>query len=232
MPKRTRFVACSCTHGDMADTGAVAKFRAFVDDYKPAIRVHLGDAVDLRWLRQGAGDDERRDDVDADFEAGCEFLRWYEPTHYLLGNHEYRLVKGAQSSWGALRRLCDDLLEQLREAAGKAQIAPYCKRNGVVRIGDLACVHGYSHGKNATERHANAYGNVIMGHTHSISRVPVEGVPPKEGRSIGCLCRLDLPYNAAILGALRHQHGFVYGETDGERTWVFQAESQDGAWNV
>lgn len=233
MPKRQRFIACTCTHGDMADAPAVARLLRFIDEYKPSIRVHLGDAVDLRWLRQGASDDERRDRVDEDFDSGCELLKTIQPTHYLLGNHEHRLVRGSESSHGALRVLCDDLLKKLRAAAKGAEVYPYCKRRGVARIGDLACVHGYAHGKNAPELHAVAYGKCIMGHTHTVARASVAAL----GRhaycqSIGCLCQLDLPYNHAILGSLRHQHGFVYGETDGERTWFQQAEAHDGVWNV
>jgi hypothetical protein len=48
MSTPTRFVAFGDNHGDMADENAVEALVEFIKDYKPTVRVHLGDCW---WLR-------------------------------------------------------------------------------------------------------------------------------------------------------------------------------------
>ena len=53
MSTPTRFVAFGDNHGDMADHEATDALCEFIKDYKPTVRVHLGDCFDFRSLRRG-----------------------------------------------------------------------------------------------------------------------------------------------------------------------------------
>ena len=91
MSTPTRFVAFGDNHGDMADDNAVEALVEFIKDYKPTVRVHLGDCFDFRSLRRGVGNDaEGAESLIADIEAGEDFLERTKPTVYLMGNHEHR----------------------------------------------------------------------------------------------------------------------------------------------
>ena len=48
MSQPIRFVAFGDNHGDMADHEAVDALCEFIKDYKPTVRVHLGDCFDFR----------------------------------------------------------------------------------------------------------------------------------------------------------------------------------------
>jgi hypothetical protein len=229
--KAQRFVACFDTHGDKAHAPTVKVFREFCKHWKPTIRVHGGDAWDFRWLRQSCSDKEKSESVKADFEAGIEFLSWYKPTHFLRGNHDERLVDALDSTNGALKELAESWVDRIAVTLAGAKAYPYDKRLGACRIGDYTFCHGYAHGLGATRRMALAYGNVIHGHVHRNDVVTVEGVEPKRGYSIGCMCELDLGYNRATLGTLAQAHGFCYGLlTQRGKLVVWQAQEVDGTW--
>ena len=57
MSNPIRFVAFGDNHGDMADDEATDALCEFIKDYKPTVRVHLGDCFDFRSLRRGVGND-------------------------------------------------------------------------------------------------------------------------------------------------------------------------------
>lgn len=219
-------------HGDMHDPPTVAAFRAFVDEYRPPVRIMGGDLFDFRWLRRSASDDEKLEAVEADFEHGMEFLRWFKPTVFLWGNHDQRLRDALDSNagQGAMKALARQWIEAIEDATPGCQHFPYDKRRGVFRYGDHAFLHGYSHGIGAIRKAALTYGNVIMGHVHRRDRVTVEGVPRRIGHSSGCLCRLDMDYNRANIGTLAQDNGWVYGTNIDGRLLVLHAERMDEGW--
>ena len=93
----TKFVFATDSHGDMQDDASVAMFFKFMAEWKPAIRVMGGDAFDLRPLRKGASEDEKRESIRADIIAGKKFLKRMQPTHFLRGNHDERLWELAEN---------------------------------------------------------------------------------------------------------------------------------------
>jgi hypothetical protein len=225
-------MAITDTHGDMVDAASAAVVRAFMADWKPTIRVHMGDVWDFRWLRHGASDDERRESVEADFEAGLDLLAWYKPTHILWGNHDDRLRRGSECGTGYMRELCGQWIDRIAVQTAKAQHFPYCKRRGVMELGDYRLIHGYGHGLGAVSQAARVYGRVMMGHVHTIEQAAVPGIEDRIGHTIGCLCRLDLEYNRTHINTLRQAHGFAYGIIDNGRTLVWQARSIGGRWHL
>lgn len=226
-----RFVMAGCSHGDMIDPVAEKALLSFIKDFKPSIRVHLGDGFDFRALRRGASDDEKADSLKLDWEMGSDFLRRYfdggKQNHYLEGNHcGWRLRRLAESATNAVKReYAEDAIkrfEQLIKGKCRARMLPYNTRTGILRLGHLKAVHGYFSGKNAGARHAAVYGSVIYAHTHTIETCPVESdTGPAEARGIGCICKVDMPYNDRQPNKLRHNNGWVYG-------WLFH----DGTYQI
>jgi hypothetical protein len=221
------------SHGDMIDPVAERTALAFAKEFRPTIRVHGGDALDLRWLRGRADDKERLERIEADVDAGLAFLRAFKPTHFLFGNHDHRLVKASRGVSGPTANLADRILLDLYEVLGDRCVKyPWHKRAGVMRLGaDRRVIHGFNSGLYAVRQSAIVYGNVLMGHVHSIDVFANPSLEPRVGRSCGCLCRLDMDYNEGQPGTLRQQHGFAYGLIyPNGKTLVWQAEAVDGRW--
>ena len=138
MSTPTRFVAVGDNHGDMVDEESFLAVQQFIKDYKPSVRVHLGDCFDFRSLRRGVGNDaESAESLKEDLECGIEFLNMYKPTVYLWGNHEARLDSLIANSGSALvRDYCDDVKTAINSAARKAgtkTILPYHADKGIYR---------------------------------------------------------------------------------------------------
>ena len=227
-----RFIFASDNHGDMCDPNAIKALKYFMREFKPDVRIHGGDCFDLRCLRRGAGDDELHEDLGADIDAGCDFLRWFKPTHWLLGNHDARVIDCINSYNPVMRRLASQLWEnEIKPAYGKAQVFPYDKRDGVLKMGTLSFIHGYSSGMYTARRIAEIYGNVVQGHCHCSDSFSIPGLNPRVGHISGCLCKLSMTYNRTHLNTLRQSNGFIYGwlGTTGLHR-VFHAQEIENEW--
>lgn len=232
MRKPIRWVFASDNHGDACDQASIAALKDFVKFFKPDVRIHGGDCFDLRALRKGGSEEEQAEALEADIEMGCDFLKWYKPQYFLLGNHDARLIDWINSYNPVRRRMASQVWEnEILPAAGNAKIFQYCKRNGVFKLGTLAFVHGFTSGIYAAKRIAEIYGNCLSGHTHAIDAFSIAGLEPRIGRTCGALCKLDLSYNRAHLNTLRQSPGFAYGFSypDGMHR-VFQAQPIAGTW--
>ena len=230
MARLVRWCACFDTHGDQLDPDAGRSFQEFTRWFKPTIRIHGGDCWDFRWLRRSASDEEKAASVSADFEAGLDFLKWYKPTAFLWGNHDDRLRRLLDSSVGAQRELAGQWLDRISVALAGVDQKPYCRRRGVLRVGDHSFIHGYGHGENAAKVAAQVYGNVVMGHVHRIDMVRVAGLEDRYGYVAGCLCNLDMDYVRPNIGTLKHAHGWVYGVIVNGRVVVWQARRLGNVW--
>ena len=226
-----RFIAAFDNHGDMADPGALAAFFDFLEHWKPEIRIHGGDCFDFRALRRGASEEELRDGLTADYDAGCIFIERFRPTHWTRGNHDERLYDRIGGDDRMVAGYCKDLADGIAEVTPGCQILPYHKRNGVLTIGHLKVIHGYHAGVTAARQAALVYGSVLMGHVHTIDVYSIPGIERRVGRVCGALCRLDMDYNRAQPSTLRHAHGWAYGvlfPSGAYQCW--QAETVDGQW--
>lgn len=231
-----KFIFATDNHGDMADPSAITACSRFVDIWKPTIRVHGGDNFDFRPLRRKASEEDRRELMRADFDAGMTFFEMLRPTHYLRGNHCERLWDLAKSKNGPFSEYAGSLATEVESKLAKMRciMQPYDRRAGVLKIGKLKLIHGYCAGVTAARRSAQAYGSVLMGHAHSIQSSSIEGLHNRVGRIVGCLCLLDMEYSRATLASLVHRHGFAYGVVNrktGEYQ-VWQAESINGTWII
>lgn len=231
MTRSTRFTVCSDSHGTEIDQVASAALLDFISDFKPQIRIHLGDIWNLDSLRKGASEEDKAKSLDDDFEAGEDFLsKYYKNSRNnvaLLGNHDARLYDLANSTLGVFRDYAKEKIAKIEKTfkRHRATVLPYDARLGVYKLGKLNCIHGYYAGKNAAANHAKTYGNSIFGHVHAIDQASIEGIDePVTSRCIGAMCQIDMPYNARQPNKLRHRNGWAYGYVypDGSYT-LFQA---------
>lgn len=240
MSSPTRFVAFGDNHGDMIDVLAEDALLEFIKDYKPTVRIALGDCFDFRSLRRGVGSDaEGAESLTVDVEAGEDFLRKTKPTVYLMGNHEHRCVALQHTSGSALvRDYCADLEKRIKttaKACGAKTILPYHAEQGVYRLGPVAFVHGYSHGINATAEQGKHYadrgGALIHGHTHTLSQVNLTKHQGGAAFSAGCLCVKEaMTYASHRLATSRWGSGFAAGWVDGNDWKVFLVHRVGTSW--
>lgn len=236
MKKFERFVFACDVHGDQQNPQAVGVLLDFMQDWKPTVRICGGDVWDFRPLRRKASDDEKRESMEGDFHAGLGFLNKFKPTHWLLGNHEYRLWHMAATSDGVLGDYSRACVTGITKWSNKQRciVLPYHKRLGVVRLGHLKCIHGFWVGIHADKQAAMVYGSCLMGHTHSVSEFAIPGLERRVARSCGCLCHLDMEYNLRTPSSLRHANGFAFGVVDRDTGLyhVWQAECINGTWVI
>jgi len=231
-----KFIVCSDVHGDMMDAAACRVFFNFAKAFKPDIKVFAGDLWDFRAIRKGASEDEKRESMSKDYNAGLKFLTEFQPDFFLRGNHDERLWELAESDTGILAdyayhgvREVEDTLEKM-----KCRMLPYHKRDGVLRLGtsSLKILHGFHSGINAARQSALIYGSCLIGHVHTVDEHSIPGLERRVARSIGCLCDLNMDYSNRTPSSLRHSHGFAFGLLNSKsgRYHVYQAESVDGIW--
>jgi hypothetical protein len=239
-PKLIKFVACGDNHGDHGDAESIAALLAYCDEFKPDVKIHLGDCFDLRALRQGigSGDAESGESLADDLAQGIDFLRAYKPDVYLWGNHEHRLDRLITSSSSALiRDYCQDIKDRInREArqAGAKKILPYHYSRGVFRLGPIALVHGYAHGTRAVEQqgqhYAQAGGALVCGHIHRLESVALQRDKGGQAFSAGCLCDKEPGYATARLGTSRWGSGWVAGWVQGNDWKIWLCHKVGDRW--
>lgn len=210
--KYKRFVIAFDNHGDMIDPDARKQFFKFLKEYKPDIRIHGGDAFDLRALRSNVSKDESVGTMSDDIEMGIEFIKEFDPSIWILGNHDHRIQKAIDGSHdGKVRDLCQFLWNQIVDQVSVDRIIQYGKRY-YLKLGNYKVLHGYHAGVNAARQLALKYGNAIMGHVHTPDRHKSERVDQVIAYTSGCLCNLDMEYNLGHVNTMKQAHGWIYGE--------------------
>lgn len=238
MSKPRRFIAIADNHGDMIDPETEKALFSFVGDFKPEVRVHLGDNFDFRNLRKGASDEEKAASLEDDWEMGSDFLRRFfdggKENHFLRGNHDERIYKFSNSATGLLRDYANDGIKRLESVVKRSRAAmlPYKVTKGILRIGHLKCLHGFAHGDNAATKHAQAFRNCIFGHIHTIVSAPVQSDEgPMESRCIGAICQIEMEYNDTKLATLRQENGWAYGHLFPDGSYqLFQTRKINGSF--
>jgi hypothetical protein len=232
LAKYERFIICADTHGDMIDPSASAAFFEFMSFWKPKHRIHLGDIFDLRWLREKASAEEQLGiNLQADLDAGADFLKRMKPTQILLGNHDHRAIRAMRSPNEGKAKLAAACWAEMEDSMCGVKPAPYNKRTGAVPFGDRILIHGFASGINACRKQTLIFGPIISGHNHNIERITTERHDRAEGMCIGTLALLDMDFNETQLTTLRQEHGFAYGcRFESGKTVVWQAQSCEGTW--
>jgi len=228
-----RIIFASDLHGDLQDVDAVDALLKFTKEWKPHHKIFGGDLFDFRPLRKRASREERAETIQYDIDAGIKFINAWRPGYWLRGNHDERLWDFALKD-GIEGEFAQKGIKDLDFKCKKLKIKtfPYCKRRGILEMGKLKMLHGFHHGINAARQHGLVYGSCLFGHIHAIDVASIPGLEKRQARAVGCLCRLDHPYNARLVSTLRHSHGWAYGvidnKTGGFEVWQMQNEKDLG----
>lgn len=155
MSNWTRFIAGFDVHGDKQNKVACEVFFRFMKDWKPEIRVMGGDLFDFRPLRRKASEEEKRESMREDFEAGMGFLKRMRPTHYLRGNHSF--VADADiltlDGWKKVNSLSvDDLVAQFDDAGNISYANPTALHINT-EYEYLVAIEGHGTKQIVTDRH-------------------------------------------------------------------------------
>ena len=187
-----KFVFASDPHGDMQDTAANDALFRFIDVWKPKLRVFGGDLWDFRPLRRKACEDEQRESMVKDYEAGIAWLKRFRPNYFLRGNHDERLWELAEKDNGIKSDYAAQGVAKIEAlvASMRCKMLPYHNRDGILRIGHLKMLHGFHAGINAARQTALVYGSCLFGHVHTIDEHSIPGLERRVARSVGCLCKL------------------------------------------
>lgn len=236
MLKNKRFVIVGDNHGDEEEPDLVEKFFAWLDDWRPDLVIHGGDNWNFAALRTKANADEKTIAIAPDYEAGVNFAKRLfahgSKRYFTRGNHDERIYRLAAESKDAATQhaasqLCNDtdaLMCKLR-----VKVLPYDSRLGVLDANGVRSIHGYSAGVSAARKFASVYGTCSYNHTHSMEVGVYEQWPETAvAYGVGCLLKIDQGYNAHQIAKLRHENGWLYGETNGKRAVYFQAKFKDG----
>jgi hypothetical protein len=220
----------------MMSKSSVSVLHNFVSDFKPDVRVFGGDLWDFRALRKGASEDEKRESMSKDYNAGLEFIKRYKPDYFLRGNHDERLWELAESDRGVISDYAMSGVVEIGDVLKKmgCKMLPYHKRAGVLRIGSLKMLHGFACGIYAARTTALVYGSCLFGHVHTVDQHSIAGLDRRVARAVGALCSLDMDYSARTPSTLRQANGFAFGVVHKKSGHYFvnQAERIDGKWLI
>jgi len=238
--KRAAFVGCS--HGNHINRAVARDALHFIDEFKPHLRVHLGDAFDTAAFRAGSkGDNDESASVADDFEAGKWFLDALRPNLLFMGNHEDRLWKLAAHHNAQVSYLARHLIEHIRAIAkrSKAEVIEYgsiASPDSWRMVGDTLCGHGYMYGESCTRDHVEMLGNpVIHAHDHKAKQQAGRMVGAPMGYSVGTLAEIcAMGYAKARRATTSWSGGVVYGYyRDGASDWTLKVLHQSKPqWRV
>lgn len=231
------WVAATDSHGDLEHRPTTRALLKFCDVFKPEVRIHLGDAYDLRALRNGASDDEKSKSMRADVERGSEFLREFQPTVFMFGNHDHRLVEqAARAKEGVLRDWCRELHDGIMEMFAEmgTQVYPYDVEKGVHRFGGWNWLHGYNANMHAAAKAAQIYGNCFMGHVHTLQVVGAQRHGGATGITLPCLMDIgQADYARRRPATLGWRNGWAYGWASGDSlVYNFALPLPDGSYRI
>jgi hypothetical protein len=244
MSTETRIVVMGDNHGNHGDQDTLKAVLDFCKEFKPTHRVHLGDNWDLAALRKGVSNQDKEASwavLKDDLEQGAEWLAKYRPTHFLNGNHDWR-VRDAMYNTDSITKL--DALKDVDLAMSKAirqsgckVVKPYTVQKGYVDIGPMTFTHGFFHGNDAILKMAHRFNSgpghgLVMGHLH---RAEQHNLERRGGGAVwicGCACDTQLQYAERRPSTLRWQNSFMAFIIKGEHYIGRQAHKFNGRWEM
>lgn len=239
-----KFIAFGCSHGDLIDSDCESFLQKFIADFKPDLRIHLGDAWDYRALRKGIGnsDPEAFDDLEEDTTRGFLTLERLQANVLLLGNHDYRLYRIAHEHGPALaRKAAKDGVKHLQKwaKANGCKLFPYHVDEGVFKFanGQGVCVHGYSANNNSLQEHIAYYcppkGTLIMAHLHTPQYATARKHGGADGYCVGTIAESSkMHYAAHRFATSRWGAAFTFGEYKGNQIKTYLARRTPSGWTV
>ncbi len=221
-----KFIACGCSHGELADPSALGAIVEFRDEYNPDKVIHLGDFIDTTAWRSGAaGTKDEVQSVSDDTCSGLAFLERLRPTLVFNGNHEIRIWRNAQKPNAIIKHAARATIEELREFITGEMHSDYVESYSLDeswrRMGNYVLGHGWFYNMHATKKHADKMGNCMFAHLHRLEVQRGDRSDRPVGVCVGYLGELDkFTYAEQWESRFRWQTGWVYGEyCDDEVVW-------------
>jgi predicted phosphodiesterase len=209
-----RWIAVGDNHGVLIHKPTAKRFFEFVKDYKPQIRIHLGDNWDFANLRRGADPREEGDDMEPDLTAGYLFLDKFMPTVFIEGNHDFRPRRLINDARGLVRKFAKDGVDYMMSYLGSIQchfVGPY-DINNVFQLGNVTFLHGFTANINAPAEHAAVYGDCVMGHLHRNEQKRARRIGGATGTCVGGLGDFStMTYASQRLATHMWGRGWAYG---------------------
>jgi len=239
------FICSADTHGDIIDKSYERYILQWIKDHKPKHRFMLGDFIDLKALRNGAGEEDRACGLKDDLMAGIRFLRAFKPHKLTLGNHDHRLWVMAANHKESLeyeyaRQLKTQVENELKALKcdwveydvkkGWMEIAPRGSRSGPKLIG-----HGYAANMYPAKSMTMLTGtSTLTGHTHAYDYWRQDNLAADESYVSGCGCLIEQDYNRTHRRRLKHCHSFLVGvindKTGAWQVWNVLKDNETGKW--
>ena len=220
--KWKKWLAVSCSHGHLANAGALKAALEMKRRWQPDADsvLHLGDFVDLSGLMGSARRDpdspERASSIREDFDAGISFVRELDASHVFEGNHEHRLTALQYSPSAIVAHCCTSAKSEIYNMCKdlKAKWIGYDIEKGWKDLGGTLFGHGYMFNESSTRYHVEALrAPIVMGHLHRVDRMAGRSIGAPVGWSIGCLANIGaMHYARRQRSVMRWQHGVAWGE--------------------
>jgi predicted phosphodiesterase len=219
-------LVCTDSHGDEADDRTIDAVLRRKRDLKPDIIVHMGDLWDFKSIRRGASPEEKACSMIDDFDAGLEFaqelFKGKQKNYFLWGNHDWRLFDVADGADGPRADAAQMIIDKIKYHFKRLNVktTPFDAQKGVLRIGDVAFIHGYCHAMNAAKKHAEVYGGtaklVMAGDLHTDLYWRSASIDPVQCQHVPCMTRLDHEYARRHINKMKHCQGWAEIYIDGK----------------
>jgi hypothetical protein len=219
-----RWMATGCLHSTHACAEYQRNVRAFKAAFHPARHIELGDLLETTALRSGArGTKDEAEPLEPDVNKGLAWLAEMEPSDWLLGNHDDRIIQLLSHPSAIVAELARRLWSDMQAAAEKAgaKIHPYDIERGWIRVGNMYMGHGYMYNINALRDHVEMMGgNVVMAHLHVAHTFRARNHGGHWGVCVGTGGDpRTMGYARRRRQTLAWNHGIAYGEyTDNDST--------------
>lgn len=236
-------MAVGCTHGHLVDQALLKQVYAFKERWTPHTFIALGDHIDLACLRAGAiGSADEAADPEGDLNDGLNFISRFEPSVYLLGNHEHRLLTLMESPKAIVSALAARIYQQITDRAKevRCKVLPYSFQNGWVQYGDALFGHGYMISEMAVRDHAEAVcgpggtTKAVIAHLHRVTQAEGRNRAHPTGYCVGWLGITESAKYASLRRATASwSRGFAFGEYCDSETIVWLAkETRNGTFKL
>jgi predicted phosphodiesterase len=216
-------MAVSDSHGQFVNHDCAQAALAFADEYRPHVRLHLGDWNDQTAFMSKSlanpGGQEACESIDTDARAGIEFVTAYRPHYLFQGNHDHRPYKLLRHPNAIVQQAARTVVADMERFAKsiRAELVPY---HGVHDprawrlLGGTAFGHGVMHGLSACEQHVWLLRRpCVFGHTHRVDTKSARTLGGLMGRTIGCLADIDkLTYAHANQSTAAWRNAWAFGE--------------------
>jgi predicted phosphodiesterase len=235
--KYKKFIAVSCSHGDLLSRSARASVLKFIDAYRPDTRIHLGDYIDLTALRGGARGKDETINLENDVAAGLEFLGDYRPTHLLQGNHDVRAWEALSHPSAVLAHAAADIVKRVRAFTKKTKcqfIEEYNIRDAnFITLGDTKFMHGIFFSETAVRDHAEHFGKCVFGHLHKVEVRPGRRFDNPMGYCVGMLADIKMmKYADRRRATSQWSNGFAWGEYNDRECIVYLSTPSKDGWKL